>query len=83
MNKIICLKGDGIGPEIMDSSIKILEEISKDFNFEYEMIYEDFGGASIDKNGIPFIIHHASPVQRAYEEDILEVKTDIIGHYRY
>ena len=54
MNKIICLKGDGIGPEIMDSSIKILEEISKDFNFEYEMIYEDFGGASIDKNGIPF-----------------------------
>lgn len=36
-----------------------------------------------NKNGIPFIIHHASPVQRAYEEDILEVKTDIIGHYRY
>ena len=36
-----------------------------------------------NKNGIPFIIHHASPVQRAYEEDILEVKTDIIGHSRY
>ena len=36
-----------------------------------------------NKNGISFIIHHASPVQRAYEEDILEVKTDIIGHYRY
>ena len=35
-----------------------------------------------NKNGTPFIIHHASPVQRAYEEDILEVKTDIIGHYR-
>ena len=43
------------------------------------------GGNASDKrnkNGTPFIIHHASPVQRAYEEDILEVKTDIIGHYR-
>lgn len=54
MNKIICLKGDGIGPEIMDSAIKVLEEISEDFNFQYEMIYEDFGEVSIDKYGVPF-----------------------------
>ncbi|NLC95997.1 MAG: 3-isopropylmalate dehydrogenase [Erysipelotrichaceae bacterium] len=54
MNKIICLKGDGIGPEIMDSSIKVLRSISKDFNFEYELLFEDFGGVSIDKHGEPF-----------------------------
>ena len=35
-----------------------------------------------NKNGIPFIIHHANPFQRSYEEDILENRTDIIGHYR-
>ena len=35
-----------------------------------------------NKNGIPFIIHHASPYQIHYEEDILEQRSDIIGHYR-
>lgn len=35
-----------------------------------------------NKNGIPFVIHHANPYQVYYEEDILENRTDIIGHYR-
>lgn len=35
-----------------------------------------------NKKGIPFIIHHISPYQRYYEEDILESRSDIIGHYR-
>lgn len=34
-----------------------------------------------NKNGVPFIIHHANPIQRQYEEDILENRKDIIGHY--
>ena len=32
--------------------------------------------------GISFIIHHANPYQRYYEEDILENRNDITGHYR-
>lgn len=35
-----------------------------------------------NKNGIPFIIHHASPYQKYYEEDILQLRHDIVGHYR-
>ena len=35
-----------------------------------------------NRKGIPFIIHHANPFQRYYEEDILDNKNDIIGHYR-
>ncbi|MBQ7139884.1 MAG: DUF1287 domain-containing protein [Bacilli bacterium] len=35
-----------------------------------------------NKNGVPFIIHHANPYQIHYEEDILEQRDDIIGHYR-
>ncbi len=37
---------------------------------------------SRNKKGIPFVIHHANPVQKEYEEDILELHNDIIGHYR-
>ena len=32
--------------------------------------------------GICFVIHHANPYQIYYEEDILEHRDDIIGHYR-
>lgn len=35
-----------------------------------------------NKKGIPFIIHHQSPYQSNYEEDILETRNDIVGHYR-
>lgn len=33
-------------------------------------------------NGTPFIIHHGSPTQVGYEQDILEGRDDIIGHFR-
>lgn len=35
-----------------------------------------------NKKGIPFVIHHASPYQVRYEEDILEKRNDIVAHYR-
>lgn len=35
-----------------------------------------------NKNGVPFVIHHANPYQRYYEEDILENRNDIVGHFR-
>lgn len=36
-----------------------------------------------NKDGIPYILHHASPFQLFYEEDLLESSIDeIIGHYR-
>ena len=35
-----------------------------------------------NKNGVPFVIHHANPYQKYYEEDILEWRNDIVGHYR-
>ena len=35
-----------------------------------------------NRKGICFVIHHANPYQIYYEEDILEHRDDIIGHYR-
>lgn len=35
-----------------------------------------------NKNGVSFVFHHAHPFQLYYEEDILEYRTDILGHYR-
>ncbi len=35
-----------------------------------------------NENGVPYIIHHNDPWQDNYEEDILELRQDIVGHYR-
>ena len=49
------------------------------------VIFKDHIGIVSDtrnKKGIPFVIHNAFPYQRDYEEDILETRNDIAGHYR-
>lgn len=35
-----------------------------------------------NERGVPYIIHHNGTRQRRYEEDILEKRGDIVGHYR-
>lgn len=35
-----------------------------------------------NKNGVPYVIHHNDPQQKNYEQDILETRNDIVGHYR-
>lgn len=36
-----------------------------------------------NERGVPYVIHHANPFQKSYEEDILEKNDDIRGHYRW
>ena len=35
-----------------------------------------------NSKGVSYVIHHSGPFQAAYEEDILERRKDIVGHYR-
>lgn len=35
-----------------------------------------------NKEGIPFVLHNANPIQASYEEDILPIWGKIVGHYR-
>lgn len=51
--KIVALPGDGIGPEILNGSLEILELLSQSFNFNYELEKHDFGGIAIDNHGVP------------------------------
>lgn len=51
--KIGLIKGDGIGPEIVEEAVKVLDAVS--VNEGFELNYQDYlmGGASIDVNGVP------------------------------
>src|SRR3712207_6787788 len=47
MPKIVTLPGDGIGPEVLDASLRVLGQVAPDLEYEEH----DFGGASIDAHG--------------------------------
>ena len=49
-NKIIAvLAGDGIGEEVMQGAITVLNQIEKKFNLKFELKYGLVGGAAFDK----------------------------------
>ena len=50
---IALLKGDGIGPEIVDSAVRVLEVIGKKYGHTFNFTPYDIGGIAIDKHGIP------------------------------
>ena len=49
--KIIVLPGDGIGPEIVDASVKVLRAADTKYNLGLEFDYDDVGFASLEKHG--------------------------------
>ncbi|MCA0187977.1 MAG: 3-isopropylmalate dehydrogenase, partial [Proteobacteria bacterium] len=51
--KICVLPGDGIGPEIMEQALRVLEALrGDDFNFEVETAL--IGGSAVDATGTPY-----------------------------
>lgn len=50
---IAVIKGDGIGPEIVEEAQKVLDKIGEKFDHQFNYIQLLMGGASIDVNGVP------------------------------
>ena len=51
--KITVLPGDGIGPEVVASAIRVLQVIGKRFNHTFHLGYGTIGGAAIDQHNNP------------------------------
>ena len=50
---IALLKGDGIGPEIVDSAVRVLVAVGEKYGHTFNFTPYEIGGAAIDKFGIP------------------------------
>ena len=51
--RITVLRGDGIGPEIVNEAVKVLDKVSEKFNFGVEYTDALIGGCAIDAVGEP------------------------------
>jgi 3-isopropylmalate dehydrogenase len=50
--RILLTPGDGIGPEVIAESLKVLDIVSKRFGHEFQFDEELVGGSSIDAHGV-------------------------------
>lgn len=48
---VAVLPGDGIGPEVMQEALKVLDKVVVKFGHTFDYTYADVGGAGIDKHG--------------------------------
>ena len=54
MNKnIAVIRGDGIGPEIVNQAIKVLDKVAEIYGHSFSYTNVDMGGCAIDKYGDP------------------------------
>jgi 3-isopropylmalate dehydrogenase len=51
--KLAVIPGDGIGPEVIKEALKVLEVMSKKYNFSLEIEEVLMGGVAIDETGVP------------------------------
>lgn len=51
--KIALIKGDGIGPEIVDGAVTVLDAVAKKHGHNFNYTEVDMGGCAIDKFGTP------------------------------
>ncbi|MBP1628192.1 MAG: 3-isopropylmalate dehydrogenase [Holophagaceae bacterium] len=51
--QIAVLPGDGIGPEVMNEAIKVLEKVQSAFDLKLNYSWHDVGGIAIDNHGCP------------------------------
>ena len=51
--KIALIKGDGIGPEIVDEAVKVLDKVADKYGHTMNYTRVLMGGESIDATGVP------------------------------
>lgn len=78
LKKITILKGDGIGPEIVDQAVKALNAIASRFEHSFEYDYQLMGACAIDETGDPL---PTATIKSCVEADA--VLLGAIGHPKY
>ena len=57
VKNIAVIKGDGIGPEIVNQAVLVLDKIAELYGHAFNYTYVDMGGCAIDKWGNPLPEH--------------------------
>lgn len=86
VKNIAVIRGDGIGPEIVNEAIKVLDKVAQTYGHTFNYTDVDMGGCAIDKYGDPLPV---SELQKCVESDSVLLGAvggnkwnDVPGHMR-
>ena len=76
--KIAILPGDGVGPEVINPAVRVLDAVAKKYDFQVQYSFGTIGADAIEKTG--------SPLPDATLSDCLQsdaVLLGAVGHPKY
>jgi 3-isopropylmalate dehydrogenase len=76
--KLTLLPGDGIGPEVVEASLKVMHYVAEKFNVNVETQEHLMGGCSFDAHGTPLT---EETIQACYDSDA--VLLGAVGGYKW
>lgn len=76
--RITLLPGDGIGPEVINSSVNVIKHVADKFSINLEFHEKPIGGVSYDKHGTPLT---DETLQTCYDSDA--VLLGAVGGYKW
>ena len=80
--KITLIPGDGIGPEIVDEAVKVLNKVCEKFGHTFDYTKILMGGCSIDEYGVP-LTDEALAIARASDAVLLGAVGGNVGNSRW
>ena len=65
---LLILAGDGIGPEVMNEVLRVIEWLGDRRGIKFDIIEDLIGGAAYDAHGVPL---HEDTLERAHRADAI------------
>jgi 3-isopropylmalate dehydrogenase len=53
--KVAVLPGDGIGPEVMEQALRVLDKVAEIHRLEFHFSEAEVGGIAIDNQGVALL----------------------------
>ncbi len=79
---IVVIPGDGIGPEIVDEAVKVLNQVGKKYGHTFNYTKVLMGGCSIDEYGVP-LTDEALATAKASDSVLLGAVGGNVGNSRW
>ncbi|MEM2781059.1 MAG: isocitrate/isopropylmalate family dehydrogenase, partial [Candidatus Bathyarchaeia archaeon] len=83
--KVAVIPGDGVGPELSEATLKVLEAVQEKFNLNFEYVFLEAGDACFEKHGVALPEETVEAVKKAHvclKGPVGETAADVIVKLR-
>jgi len=83
--RVAVIPGDGVGPELTEATLKVLEAVEEKFNLNFEFVFLEAGDSCLEKHGVALPEETIEAIKRAHvclKGPVGETAADVIVKLR-